>query len=67
MFSIKKKIPFRSFELCNRNEEKLGKIFIFIIIENIILGRALNVNNYDQPSVELIKKETKKNFSILKT
>ena len=63
----KKKIPFRSFEVGNRNEETLGEIFIFFILETIILGRALNVNPYDQPSVELIKKETKKNFSILKT
>jgi glucose-6-phosphate isomerase len=25
-----------------------------------LLGRALKINPYDQPSVELIKKETKK-------
>ena len=56
----KKKIPFRSFEILERNEETLGEIFCFFILETILLGRALNVNPFDQPSVELIKKETKK-------
>ena len=55
-----KKIPFRSFQLLKRNEETLGEIFCFFILETILLGRALKVNPFDQPSVELIKKETKK-------
>ena len=53
-------IPFRSFEISSRNEETLGELFCFFILETILLGRALDVNPYDQPSVELIKKETKK-------
>ncbi len=56
----KRKIPFRSFEVINKNEECLGELFTFFILETILLGRALNVNPFDQPSVELIKKETKK-------
>ncbi len=56
----KKKLPFRSFELKARNEEVLGELFCFFILETILLGRALKVNPFDQPSVELIKKETKK-------
>ena len=56
----KKNIPFRSFEILNRNEKSLGEIFCFFILETILLGRALKVNPFDQPSVELIKKETKK-------
>jgi len=56
---IKKKIPFRSFEVNSRSEKTLGEIFIFFILETILLARALNVNPFDQPSVELIKKETK--------
>jgi len=56
----KKKIPFRSFEIVNRDEKSLGELFSFFIMETILLGRALNVNPFDQPSVELIKKETKK-------
>ncbi len=57
---LKKKIPFRSFEISNKNEKSLGELFCFFILETILLGRALKVNPYDQPSVELIKKETKK-------
>ena len=57
---INRNIPFRSFEIINKNETTMGEIFCFFILETILLGRALNVNPYDQPSVELIKKETKK-------
>jgi len=56
----KKKLPFRSFDIKTRNEEVLGELFCFFILETILLGRALKVNPFDQPSVELIKKETKK-------
>jgi len=56
----KKNIPFRSFELLNRNEETLGELFCFFILETILLGRLLKVNPFDQPSVELIKEETRK-------
>ena len=59
----KKKIPFRSFEVLNRSEETLGKLFCFFILETILLGRAMNINPFDQPSVELIKIETK-NFLL---
>ena len=55
-----KNIPYRSFELKHRSEEVLGEIFSFFVLETILLGKALRVNPYDQPSVELIKKETKK-------
>ncbi len=56
----KKKLPFRSFEVAKKNEEALGELFCFFILETILLGRALKVNPFDQPSVELIKNETKK-------
>ena len=56
----KKKLPFRSFEILNRNEDSLGELFCFFIMETILLGRSLNINPFDQPSVELIKRETKK-------
>ena len=55
-----KKIPFRSFEVLKRDEKTLGELFCFFILETILLGRSLNVNPFDQPSVELIKNETKK-------
>ena len=54
------KIPFRSFRVLKRDEKSLGELFCFFILETILLGRALKVNPFDQPSVELIKKETKK-------
>ena len=57
---LNKKIPFRSFEIINRDEKTLGELFCFFILETILLGRALKINPYDQPSVELIKNETKK-------
>ena len=57
-----KNIPFRSFEISKRNEEVLGELFCYFILETILLGRSLNVNPFDQPSVELIKIETKKQF-----
>ena len=56
----KKNIPFRSFEIKKRSEQSIGELFCFFTLETILLGRALNVNPFDQPSVELIKKETKK-------
>ena len=55
-----KKLPFRSFEINKRDEKSLGELFCFFILETILLGKSLGVNPYDQPSVELIKKETNK-------
>tara|TARA_B100000780_G_scaffold215105_1_gene154508 strand:+ start:2217 stop:3374 length:1158 start_codon:yes stop_codon:yes gene_type:complete len=57
---LKKKIPFRSFEVNLRDEKTLGELFSFFILETILLARALKLDPYNQPSVELIKKETKK-------
>ena len=56
----KKNIPFRSFEIKKRDEKTLGELFCFFILETILLGKALKLNPFDQPSVELIKIETKK-------
>ena len=56
----KKNIPFRSFEIKKRDEKTLGELFCFFMLETILIGRALKINPYNQPAVELIKKETKK-------
>ena len=56
----KKNIPFRSFVIEKRDESTLGILFTYFILETILLGKALKINPYNQPSVELIKKETKK-------
>ena len=54
----KKKIPYRSFEIQKRDEKTLGELFCFFILETILIGKCLNINPYNQPAVELIKKET---------
>ena len=58
----KKKIPFRSFEISKLDEKNLGELFIFFILETILIARSLKVNPYNQPAVEIIKKKTKKFF-----
>ena len=60
MFLKKKNIPFRSFEIKKRDEQTLGELFCFFILETILIGKSLKVNPFNQPAVELIKKETKK-------
>jgi len=59
----KQNIPFRSFEIKNRDEKTLGELFSFFILETILIGKSLNLNPYDQPAVELIKIETKRILS----
>ena len=56
----KKKIPFRSFEIKKRDEKTLGELFCFFILETILIGKSLKIDPFNQPAVELIKKETKK-------
>ena len=56
----KQNLPFRNFFIKRRNEETLGELFTFFILETILLSKVMKVNAYDQPAVELIKKETKK-------
>ncbi len=58
----KKNIPFRSFLIEKRDEKTLGELFTFFILETILIAKAMNINPYDQPAVELIKNETKKIF-----
>ena len=61
----KKNIPFRSFNINKKDENTLGELFCFCVLETILLGHALKVNPLDQPSVELIKTETKRLLSKL--
>ena len=55
-----KNIPFRTFEIKSRDEKTLGELFCFFILETILIGKCMKINPYDQPAVELIKKQTKK-------
>ena len=55
-----KKIPFRQFSFNNKDEDVLGEIFTFFVLETILLSRLMNINPFDQPAVEQVKIETKK-------
>lgn len=59
----KKKLPFRSIIVSKRDENSIGGLFCYFILETIMLGRALGIDPHNQPAVELIKVETKKQFS----
>ena len=59
----KKKIPFREFRIKEINEETLGKLFSYFIIETIIIGKLLNINPFNQPAVEQVKEYTKELLS----
>ena len=55
-----KQIPFRQITFNEKNENKLGEIFTFFVLETILLARLMNINPFDQPAVEQVKIETKK-------
>ena len=59
----KKGLKFRNFEIFNKDEESLGIIFTYLMLETILLGKLMKLNPFDQPAVESIKKETKKILS----
>ena len=56
----KRKIPFRTFVIKKRDEQTLGELFTFFILETILLGKAMKINPFNQPEVELIKNQTNK-------
>ena len=45
-----------------RKEMKKFRWTFYFYFETILLGRSLKVDPFDQPAVELIKTETKKNL-----
>ena len=55
-----KKIPFRQITFSKKNENELGEILTFFVLETILLSRLMNINPFDQPAVEQLKIETKK-------
>ncbi len=55
----KNKIPFREFLIKSVNEEVLGKLFSFFILETVIIAKLLKINPYNQPAVEQVKVYTK--------
>ena len=53
-------IPYREFEIKALNEETLGELFAYFILETIVIGKLANLNPYSQPAVEQVKIFTKK-------
>ena len=58
-----KKIPFREFEINKINEQALGELFSYFMLETVIIGKLSKINPFDQPAVEQIKDYTKKFLS----
>ena len=59
----KNRIPFREFIVKKSNEETIGELFAYYILETAIIGKLTNINPFDQPAVEEIKVLTKKILS----
>jgi len=58
-----KKIPFREFKIKKKNEEILGELFAYFMLETVIIGKLLRINPFDQPAVEQVKIYTEKFLS----
>ena len=59
--SLKKnKIPFREFKINKVNEEVIGELFSYFVLETVIVGKLIKINPFDQPAVEQVKTYTKK-------
>ena len=56
-------LKFRNFEILKKDEESLGIIFTYFMLETILLGKLMRLNPFDQPAVESIKKETRRILS----
>ena len=59
-----KKLPLRFFELDLLNEECIGSLMMYFIIETILCCYLINVNPFDQPAVEEGKILTKKKLKF---
>ena len=59
----KNKIPYREFKIKKSNEEVLGNLFSYFMLETIIIGKLVKINPFDQPAVEQIKTYTRRLLS----
>ena len=59
----KKNIPFREIHVNNFSEEVTGELFSYFMLETAMIGKLINLNPFDQPSVESVKILTKKYLS----
>ena len=58
-----KNIPYQEFTINQKNEETLGKLFSYFIMETVLIGKLIGINPFDQPAVEQVKNLTKKYLS----
>jgi glucose-6-phosphate isomerase len=58
-----KNIPYQEFVIDKKNQETLGKLFSYFMLETVLIGKLLGVNPFDQPAVEQVKALTKKYLS----
>jgi len=59
--SLKKKgIPYREFKIKDFDEQSLGELFSYFMLETSIIGKLVNINPFDQPAVEEVKINTTK-------
>jgi len=56
-------IPYREFIIKNFNEETLGELFAYFILETAIVGKISGINPFNQPAVDQVKIDTKKFLS----
>ena len=59
----KKDLPFREIHVNNFSEETIGELFSYFMLETAMIGKLINVNPFNQPSVENVKILTKKFLS----
>ena len=55
----KKRIPFREFKIGIVNEEILGELFSYFMLETALVGKLINIDPFNQPAVEEVKILTK--------
>ena len=60
---LKNKIPFREFTINSTDEQTLGELFSYFILETSIVGKLSKINPFNQPAVEQVKNFTKKLLS----
>ena len=58
-----KNIPYQEFIIKKNNEETLGELFSYLIMETTLIGKLLGINPFDQPAVDQVKVLTKKYLS----
>ena len=58
-----KNIPYQEFIINKKNEETIGELFSYFIMETVLIAKIIGVNPFDQPAVEEVKIITKKYLS----